>query len=478
MDTARAAEVSARIEECSPADSTLAALAAEGQVFTNASAPAPWTLPSHGSLFTGTYPSKHGAHADHKRLDGRLTTLAEAFGRAGYETVCLTNNVWITETFGFDRGFETVYKPWQYVQTDTDFGEIQIRQEGLAKYRTAARALVDGDVLANAANALYGRFLYRRNDYGAGRTNALVRRWLRSRSADSPFFLFVNYLEPHIEYQPLERFARRHLPTDVTYEDAREVSQDAWAYVLGKTDHTERELSALQALYRAEIDYLDARLSELRATLDAADEWDDTVVVLTSDHGENVGDHGLMDHQYCLYETLLHVPLIVRGGGFGRGETDDLVQLTDLLPTLLDAAGIEAPATREQAQGRSLHPDVEEPPRKRAIAEYIGPQPSIESLERKFDDRPAAIDRYDRRLRAIRIGEEKLIRGSDGSVELYDLADDPEETNDLAPSRPGHVESLAGELDAWLGSFDHARHDESVTMDAGTKQRLEDLGYL
>ena len=161
-------------------------------------------------MFTGTYPSKHGAHAEHKRLDRELTTLAEAFAEAGYETVCATNNVWVTRAFGLDRGFDMVYKPWQYVQTDTDFGEIGMRESEFAKYRAAIRTMLDGDLIANAANALYGQFLYRRTDYGADRTNALIRRWLRALGCRS--LLPVRQLSGTTHRVPASRALRPPTP--------------------------------------------------------------------------------------------------------------------------------------------------------------------------------------------------------------------------------------------------------------------------
>jgi len=472
MDTARA-------DVFSPGEDAALDPPIEGRRYTNAFASAPWTLPSHAGLFTGTYSSNHGAHAGHKRLSDDHPTLAGALSDGGYETVAVSNNTWISEEFGFARGFETFHKTWQYVQTETDLGEVARTQEGTDKLRGVARKILDGNPITNLANAVYGQFFRRRNDEGAKATNEWVDDWLADREDSRPFFLFVNYLEPHLEYRPPREFAEAYLPEGVSYEEAMNVPQDAWAYIAGDLELGEREFEILRGLYRAELAYLCERIRELRSSLEAAGEWEDTVVVVTGDHGENIGDHGLMDHQYCLYDTLLHVPLFVHGPGFDEGEEDRLVQLTDLAPTLLDAAGIDAAVMGEGLQGTSFHPEADrDEPREQVIAEYLSPQPSMEALEKRVGDLSPEIERYDRSLRAIRSGEYKLVRGSDGTRELYHVATDPDEREDLAETHPETVTDLEAELDDWLSSFDHADASGSVAMSQSTQDRLEDLGYL
>jgi len=442
-----------------------------------AHATAPWTLPSHASLFTGTYPSKHGAHAGHKRLDDRHATLAELLADAGYETVAVSNNTWVSEEFGLGRGFETFHKTWQYVQSETDLGQVARTREGFGKVRGALGALFDGNPATNLVNAVYGQFLRKRADDGAARTNDWIEDWLATRDDSRPFFLFVNYLEPHLEYRPPERHAREQLPEGVSYEEAMAVPQDAWAYVTGETDISQDEFERLRALYRAEIDYLGDRVADLVATLAQAGEFEETLFVLTSDHGENVGEHGLMDHQYALYETLTHVPLCLTGGPFDGGQVDEFVQPVDIPPTILDAVGLDAPEAREQFQGVSFHPDAGGS-REQVIAEYLAPQPSMDALERRVGTLPEAVYRYDRSLRAIRTERYSYIRGSDGSAELYDRQADPTESENVADRHPETVADLDARLDAWLDSFEAADAAGEVEIDEDVTQRLEELGYL
>jgi hypothetical protein len=139
---------------------------------------------------------------------------------------------------------------------------------------------------------------------------------------------------------------------------------------------------------------------------------------------------------------------------------------------------VEATDAREGFQGRSFHPDSDAPVRERVFAEYRAPQPSMEALERRVGTLDGAVRRFDRSLRAVRTREWKLVRGSDGGRELYHLPTDPGETDDRAAADPGRVEALAGRLDDWLGSFEHAPTGGEAAMSAATRERLEELGYL
>ncbi len=455
------------------------ALQEQGTTFTSAFASAPWTLPSHGALFSGRYSSSHGASAAAKQFPKNTPTVVEAFNDASYETVAVSNNTWISDEFGFARGFDTFQKNWQYVQSEVDLGKIAREEEGFDKIRGVAKQLFDGNPIINVANAVYGQFVRKRVDDGAKETNRWISDWLSNRSDSDPFFLFINYLEPHLEYRPPKDYTEQYLPEGVSYAEAMEVNQDAWSYIANTVEMTEGDFEILEALYHAEIAYLDERIGELRQLLEEAGEWEDTIFVVTGDHGENIGDHGLMDHQYSLHDTLIHVPLMIHGGAFTGGETiDELVQLTDIAPTLLDAAGIETDKFEEKSQGQSFHPNADTEPREYVFAEYMAPQPSMEALEKRVGDLSEEVYKYDRSLRAIRSRDWKLIRGSDGSTELYRVSEDTEESTDLTSDRPEKVTELAAELDAWLDSFEHTDVTEDVDMSDTTKDRLEDLGYL
>lgn len=473
MDTARASDTVPADPSITP---TLADLANEGVAYTNAFSSAPWTLPSHASLFTGTYASRHGAHGGHTYLDEGLFTLAEALAGEGYQTVGISNNTWITEEFGFARGFGTFHKTWQFIQSETDLGEVTRAEHTRWKARAFLSRVFSGNPLVNGLNAAYDEFFRTSHDDGAAHTTEWLADWLTERRSEKPFFCFANYIEPHIEYRPPRTFAEAFLP-DGAYERAMNIRQDPRAYDVGEYDISDEEFSLLNGLYRGELAYLDSKLAELCEALKANGSWEDTVVIVCGDHGENVGDHDFFGHQYNVYDSLLRVPLVIHGEAFEptTGE-DELVQLLDLFPTLLDLAGIDAPEAREQTQGRSLL--AQETPREAVFAEYVSPQPSMEQLEERFGEIPDHVYEYDRSLRAVRTREYKYIRGSDESEELYDVEQDPEERFDIASTEPDITEDLATDLGEWVDSFEHAEREGEVDMTEGTKNRLRDLGYL
>jgi arylsulfatase A-like enzyme len=462
MDTARADVVSIGAEQ-TPMP-WLSEFASEGTVFTEARSNAPWTLPSHGTLFSGQHPSTHGAHAHHKSFDYG-PTLAELLSATGYTTVGISNNTWVSGEFGFDRGFDEFLTTWQLYQSSVDFGGVARRRSGALETLKGVLEEFRGNPLKNVANLVYGNFLRKRYDDGARRTNRLVEERLDDWVERSPLFLFVNYLEPHLEYRPPDDFAREDLPEGVTLGEAREVNQDAWAYITGTAEMSERDFEILRALYRAELRYLDTRLRELYEAFESREMADETLFVITGDHGENIGDHGLMDHQYSLHETLLHVPLVIRGEGFDAAPVECPVQGVDVFPTILDVAGAEIP---EGLPGVSIRDGAPGDTRE-TFAEYAGPQPSVSTLKDRYDCRND-VEEFDRGLRAVVTPEGKFVRGTDGTEWFDDWG-----TGDGRSEN--RRDELREKLDEWEARQPPIERD-TVSMDDSTRARLEDLGYL
>ncbi|WP_217471917.1 sulfatase [Haloterrigena gelatinilytica] len=473
LDTARSTSTG---PETTPA---LNRLADDGTVFDSAFATAPWTLPSHASMFTGTYPSEHGTHGGHTYLDDELRTLPESFADSGYETIGVSNNTWITEEFGFDRGFDDLRKGWQYIQSDADMGAV-VRGEDLREKLQATRnRLFDGNPLVNAANILYSEALQPAGDDGSDRSTAWIADWLDDRDDDRPFFLFCNFIEPHVEYDPPREYAERFLPDGASVDEALAVRQDPRAYDCEDYHLSERDFDLLRGLYRAELAYVDEQLGRLREALEDAGEWEDTLLVVCGDHGEHIGEHGFFGHQYNLYDTLINVPLVCHGGPFtDGGRREDLVQLLDLPATLLETAGIDDPELRAQWSSRSFHPASDDDPRDAVFAEYVAPQPSIDRLEARFGDLPDRVYDYDRRLRAVRTKEYKYVRGDDGYERLHDVETDPLEREDRSAQDPEQVRAMQRRLEERFDPLAEAGDSGEVEMREGTKERLADLGYL
>lgn len=476
MDTARATDVplSSGTPNTMP---TLREFASDGTLFTDAMANASWTLPSHGTLFSGQPPSVHGAHAEHKQFEYG-PTLATMLKQEGYRTAAISNNTWISGEFGFERGFDKFVTTWQLFQEGIDFGDVAQTETGIVNQLKGVLRKFRGNPIKNIANLLYGNFFRKRRDAGAKRTNRIIEKNLSEWANDSaPFFLFLNYLEPHIKYAPPDEHVAQFLPEDISIAEARDVNQDAWAYITGETMMTDRDFDALRGLYRGELAYLDERIGELLNQFENAGILDETVFIITGDHGENIGEHGLMDHQYSLYQTLLHVPLVVTGPGFDSGrQVEKPVQLLDLFPTILDIADV----TFDPGDyvGDSLRDLRQLPDNRFQLAEYVGPQPPIETLTERYDCK-RDISEFNRQLWALKRNGYKYIRGSDGSERLFDLREDPTERTDISTLQPEQYQILADELDKIIAELpENDSTDGEVTMDSETEQRLEDLGYL
>jgi arylsulfatase A-like enzyme len=414
-----------------------------------ARANAPWTLPSHASMFTGEYPSEHeiGANYQYDPDDG----LVEELNEAGYNTAGFTNNPWITPEFGFDQ-FDQFYAGWRLLndQRGRERGDDPLSQ-GIDGARRRVRS---------AVNDVYSEYVHETFDSGAFLTNKQVKHWLR-RHREDPFFLYVNYMEPHLEYDPRERYVERFVD-DV--EAAKNVNQDPWAYLCGREEMTERDFELLRGLYAAEVNYMDERLGRLWDYLRRKGILRNTNVVVVGDHGENLGEHGLMDHQYSLHNTVTHVPLHV----YAPGDTDDesverLTELRQLYHEMRSMAGLGSADAVEADEERD-----------RAISEYLTPQPAVEELMEHYDVGREDVGEYDRALRAIETDRWKYVESDDGERRLYETTGDLAGRTDVSESHPDVADRLGAELDDELGALH--RLDELDQNEVN--ERLESLGYI
>lgn len=465
LDTARASRV--HDADLMP---NLNRFASEAATFDHAYTTAPWSLPSHASLFTGQYTSDHRTHADNPQFEPETPTLATRLQEAGYETLAFSNNFWVSPSFGFDTGFDEYRVGWELFDGGEGFAEVGKEHSDIpGQLRAFAPKLFSRNGLKTMANALFLVTLWDRFDSGAWRTTRRANKWIES--SDDPFFMFLNYHEPHLDYDPPRGYAAEVAPEGMTPPDAGDVNQDAWGFVTGEVEMDESDFERLRTLYDAELRYLDTRLGSLFDTLESEGKLSDTLVVVTSDHGENLGDHDLMAHQYCLYDTLLHVPLIVRGPGVEPGLRDGLVELRDLYETLLETAGLET----EVAPERDIrgHPD-----RDAIAAEYWTPPCPTSELREDYGELPERVQKFDRGLQAVRTREWKLIRGTDESCRLYNVNADPDEQGDVSEANPDVVEDLTETIQTRFDpiTVEASRTDPDVSPVISS--RLEDLGYI
>jgi arylsulfatase A-like enzyme len=466
-------------------------IAERGVLYDHAISPAAWTPPAHASLFTGTYPSRHGVDRSHLVLNPELTPLPEALRRHGYRTFGISSNYFLSRETRFDRGFDRFTQTWQLVQTEEAKIRLGNRDEKMALGVESPNGATQQGGLPNAyrhaLNALYTRLTqtlrrsFHAYDNGAWRVNHQVRRWMSDwKRAEQPFFAFLHYMDPHIRYEAPRRYYTMHLPAGMDHQRIRKVNQEPSRYLAGRIEMNEEDFVILRGLYDGEVSYVDYCVGQVYTMLQEAGVLRNTLLIITSDHGENLGEHHLMSHSYCLYDTLLHVPLIICAPTeFPSGQRiSQQVQTLDLFPTILTMAGMQDADAWHQVQGQSLFPaDLRGETSRLAIAEYLEPQPSLPALRKRFPGFDGS--HYDRALRTVRTSDTKYIWASDGRDEFYDLSKDPQEEHNLITTEAERASQLRVSLDKWLGSFKHADQcGEDADFDQLTIKRLEELGYL
>ncbi|MDH3226057.1 MAG: sulfatase [Thermoleophilia bacterium] len=414
MDTVRADHVTGY--GSATTTPTLGEIAAEGVLFLDSYAASSYTIPSHASIFTGLDAIEHGVIVDFARIAPDVTTLAEALASAGYRTQGFHEGVYVDARFGFDRGFDA--------------------------YVRRPRNGVVSDSLPT------------------------LLEWMRS-AADEPYFLFLHTYAAHYPYGGFERYRREHpergLPSDAEIRGLHRRYSPDRARARGipsetrlictlynhlatsrnsmlacgdrylpanfpETPHFELDRAALTASYDERIGHIDRALARIRSTLLDLGQWEDTLLVVTADHGEAFFEHGLPRHDYVPFDEVLKVPLVVsyprllRSRGVRR--VAGLTWHLDLMPTILSLAGIPDPG---RPQGIDL-------------------TPAMLGDTRIPDDRtiyPAVLSAPNRPpmplRRAAVQGGLKYIEGhprfGNERGYLFDLKRDPEERNNLRGSR-------------------------------------------
>jgi arylsulfatase A-like enzyme len=396
----------------------LDAYARHGAVFEHAYAPSPWTLPTVASVFTGLLPAQHGAgtlltvgaKVLYAKLDDRPPTLGERLRALGYPTHAVAGNPNLDKRFGLARGFDTY-----------DF------RAGDMEHIRRADAVVDAAAL-----------------------------WIKSRRG-APFFLFLHMFDPHMNYDPPAptrgRFSgglpsgRLKLPFA---ESGRARAGRLWLNI--------EEQEFVRAAYDEEIAFVDLQIGRLFTILRDAGVLDQTIVIFTADHGEELWDHNAFEHGHTLYDELLRVPLIVWGPGIRPGRIDAPVSLVDLAPTVLGA--LAAPPIAE-SPGLSLWP----------LLSTGAPQPprALHAEHTRYGPDRAAVVRWPYKA---------VVDLDSGAQQLFDLENDPGERVNLAAKDPATMAALA----AAIADRTAARHKqpapEAVTLDSATRERLQQLGYL
>jgi len=406
------------------------ALAAKSTTFANAYNNENWTKPSVTTMWSALYPGTHGARQATSHVDASIHFMSEQLQDNGFTTAAFIANAVVSKTFGFDKG-------WTHFQNDSDSD-------------------VDGN----------GSKLYPH-----------AAQWLEAHK-DERFFLYVQSVDPHITYDVPKEYLRRYYKGTYSGQLGPSFDRDEQMRVdNGSMKVSDDDMAYVRALYHGEVSYQDHYIGALIKKIDELGLADDTLLVITNDHGEELRDHGTMGHGWPLFEEQLRAPLLMRYAPIFKpgASIKQVVEQVDLAPTILDALGVPP---MKSAEGLSLLPLLSDGIGKRQHPFYAV------SWTRKL-------------MRSVRVGDWKLIAGKNsGWMYLYNLRNDPKEQHNLlkkgkTPPKeallPGRLceiylgEALATPNKAMRmkGAGQTQRYNSpEISIDAKTRKQLEALGYL
>ncbi|MCP4625776.1 MAG: sulfatase-like hydrolase/transferase, partial [bacterium] len=400
-------------------------LAEESTVFELAIAQAAVTPVSHASIMTGLEPYHHGLRVLHGLTDNRLNerneTLAEVWKDAGGQTAAFISAFPAGAAFGLHQGFE---------HFDAQF------------------PLSDGEGLRSGDGILVSHESQRRADF----TTEAAISWLKNkRDPKKPLLMWVHYFDPHDStLVPPSKFHRKF-----------------------RVD-SEKSDDILRALYDCEVFFMDSQIGRLLNAFKQGGLWESLAVVVVADHGEGLGDHGWWSHG-ILYQEQIRVPQIVRIPGVqGGNRIKSLVRTIDLMPTILDAAGI-AQKLWPDMDGRSLMGAILDGRMTERSPAYAD---SVNMLLYPRLDRPGTPDKKDDKFYCVIEGSNKLIyhQLEPHKSEFYDLAKDPGELNNLAAINPPEMAAMIQRLKKRNALSDIITGERPAEDE--TSARLKSLGYL
>lgn len=429
-------------------------LAAQSALFEHVIATAPWTVPSHGSLFTGLYPHQHGATWQTLRLRKDIPTIFDIFTERGYHAVALSANSLIVSPYNM-------------------FGR-----------NTRILGAVPGN--DPDVSSFAGDFDYRRTS--AEQISGCFIDFLKERPFNQPVIAYINFYDLHAKYKAREPFYSRY----VTKGQDKIISQIGDFYALhfkemnDEIEVSAESASALRAFYAAKLAMIDAEIGKVLEALKESGILENSILVVTSDHGDILGDHNKpsFHHQFSIYNSLLNIPLIFYWKDKispARLDTP-LIQNTDVLPTLLELCGMEKPSLLDDSPGVSLARHMagvgsRASPRNCAISMYEGPARFILRNRKKVNPR------YLRSLMAIQDAEYKLIFSDKGDNELYHLKSDQRENKNIARDFPVLVSRLKEAFYKIIDRYKENKDDSgggaySFDEEERIVARLKALGYI
>jgi len=430
---------------------SLDALAAEGVRFEHAFATSSWTLPAHASMLTGLYPATHQADRSWAQsgnhlidpLDPAVPTLAGILSGRGWRTGGFVSNPMVSSVFGIHRGFDEYHDGIDRLGRFLNFRDSLYWRAMLRAGLWQPRDF-DGEVKVD-------EFLPE------------VLSWVDAHAGER-FFLFAHFMEPHYIYEPPGPYRLRADGSAVP------ISRDIEPLISGRYMLPESGLADMRLLYDGEIAWLDSRLKSLLDRLDRDDLRGRTLVIVTSDHGESIGERGLFTHGSALTDEQIRVPLILRLPGVlpsGTVVTQGLVSQVDLLPSILDLLGLTPP---EGIQGRSMRPL------------WSGGDPA--AFDSVYAELRADIGwkkinpTLGHRLEMLRTADSKLVLVDGALPRLFLLDGDPGETHDRAGSDSARTGDLLRALEERRRKITPAGAESRMELDPEILDQLKTLGYV
>lgn len=410
-------------------------LAQDGTLFANAFSSAPWTMPSVASMMTGVSPRVHQLLNAPNVLPDNLPTIAEYLHNAGYRTGAVGYNSILESWTKLDRGFQDYH--WfpqpRIAAKSFDFGLAQWL------WATTTISSVSTAMLTDEAIA-----------------------WIKANAQQDSFF-WVHYFDPHLPYSPPKAFA----PADPKQIAMGNQFSDKPGVRAGNSVCKTDERAWVRALYDGEVRYVDAEVGRLFDTLRELGIYEEALIVLTSDHGEEFWEHDGFEHGHTLFNELLHVPLVVKLPGEHRGVTaEPYVGLQALLPTVLDLCGIVS--DHAQVLAPPLTPLLRDP--QAAFEE----KPILSGSVLHFDARDSVIFDHMKYIRSEVPGHELL----------FNLGQDPQERTSLVSLDPANLAKgrqlldSAGDLDKLLKEQLGVGQGKSVPLNQQSVIELKALGYF
>jgi len=405
------------------------------EIYHNVAAQAPWTLPSHASIFTGEYPWEHGATQRNIHLETNKKVLAEKFREKGYRTDLITPNAWISPSKGTSQGFDNV----ENFLGLAGGGRCQKLFEKLTKMFNKL-GKDERELVASAFNSITEKF----QDFTKSRmTVERTKQYLEDVDTDKNFFLFVNLMSSHEPYEPSdppEEYLERH-----GVEDKSQVPETEEDYLNGVGNDGE-----IWKTYNAAVEYTDDLIGEIYTSIEENGLKEDTVIVLLSDHGQALGDDNIFSHQFTVTESVINTPLIIDRPELEESEHLDglyeLRQLYDLIPYVAGISDEDVDA-KEKIQGGYEYPEF-----------FMGWVPD----EKK--------DNLDRKLRFVKKKNSKIIKSVARNGEKSYQMIDTETGEDIEVEKEMRRE--VDQLEYTSKKSDREIENEEV------KKRLADLGYM